>query len=56
LCCSISTTNRSVFPFFKIWLLYPAIYGQAIPSAFCLFKSASTVFAWKLINISMKLI
>jgi len=35
--------NRGVFPFFMIWSLYPAISGQAIPSAFGLFWVAKTV-------------
>jgi uncharacterized protein YlzI (FlbEa/FlbD family) len=30
----ISTTNRDVFSFLKLWPLYPATLGQAIPSAF----------------------
>ena len=30
----ISTTNRDVFSFLKLWSLYPATLGQAIPSAF----------------------
>jgi len=29
----ISTPNRDVFSFLKLWPLYPAILGQAIPSA-----------------------
>jgi hypothetical protein len=33
---------RGVFPFFKIWSLYPAILGQAMPSAFRHFRSALT--------------
>ena len=34
--------NRGVFPFNIIWSLYPAISGQAIPSAFGRFSLAET--------------
>lgn len=38
----ISTPNRDVFSFPKLWPLYPAILGQAIPSAFSQFRVAVT--------------
>jgi len=42
-CCSSGTLNRDVFPFFKLWPLYPAILGQAIPSAFGQLRLALTI-------------
>jgi len=39
----ISTPNRDVFSFPKLWPLYPAILGQAIPSAFSQFRVAVTI-------------
>ena len=35
---TVAPLKRSVFPFLKIWPLYPAILGQAITSAFGLFS------------------
>lgn len=37
---------RGVFPFLKIWSLYPAIFGQATPSAFGRFGLALTVYMY----------
>ena len=45
----ISTTNRDVFSFLKLWSLYPATLGQAIPSAFGQLRLALTILEslWK---------
>jgi G:T/U-mismatch repair DNA glycosylase len=40
---SVAHLNRDVLSFPVLWLLYPAILGQAIPSAFGLLGLAKTI-------------
>jgi len=39
---ALAHLTEASFPFPKIWSLYPAILGQAIPSAFGRFRLAVT--------------
>ena len=40
---ALAHLTEASFPFPKIWSLYPAILGQAIPSAFGRFRLAVTL-------------
>jgi hypothetical protein len=40
---ALAHLTEASFPFPKIWSLYPAILGQAIPSAFGRFRLAITI-------------
>ena len=40
---ALAHLTEASFPFPKIWSLYPAILGQAIPSAFGRFRLAVTI-------------
>ena len=40
---AVAHLTEASFPFTKIWSLYPAISGQAIPSAFGHFRLAETI-------------
>ena len=41
---ALAHLTEASFPFPKIWSLYPAILGQAIPSAFGRFRLAVTLY------------
>ena len=41
---ALAHLTEASFPFPKIWSLYPAIFGQAIPSAFGRFRLAVTLW------------
>ena len=43
---ALAHLNRGVFPFCIIWSLYPAIFGQATPSAFGRVRLALTVYMY----------
>ena len=42
---AVAHLYRGVFPFLKIWSLYPAIFRQATPSAFGRVRLALTIYA-----------